>query len=199
MDLVLDNLQRLIWHKTQLTNQPCLRIVNNRSVQSIILRGKDRWSWVICGDSKNKIKAWFSVDASNRIGENCFTGKFAMFHVCSLIFCVVMMDDKEVWSKLEIKYFCAHEISVRAVCHLSTEELRTVNVATTKNQRDTKTIIWRTTRRHRLSDMTEEPMRRWLLANGRLIWGARGVMVIVVGNGHDDTSSNPGRNWLHFT
>ena len=23
-------------------------------------------------------------------------------------------------------------------------------------------------------------------------WGARGVMVIVVGNGHDDTSSNPG-------
>ena len=29
--------------------------------------------------------------------------------------------------------------------------------------------------------------------------GARGVMVIVVGNGNDDTSSNPGRNWLHFT
>ena len=29
--------------------------------------------------------------------------------------------------------------------------------------------------------------------------GARGIMVIVVGNGHDDTSSNPGRNWLHFT
>ena len=29
--------------------------------------------------------------------------------------------------------------------------------------------------------------------------GARGVMVIVVGNGHDDTSSNPGRDWLHFT
>ena len=28
---------------------------------------------------------------------------------------------------------------------------------------------------------------------------ARGVMVIVVGNGHDDTSSNPGRDWLHFT
>ena len=27
----------------------------------------------------------------------------------------------------------------------------------------------------------------------------RGVMVIVVGNGHGDTSSNPGRNWLHFT
>ena len=25
--------------------------------------------------------------------------------------------------------------------------------------------------------------------------GARGVMVIVVGNGHGDTSSNPGRDW----
>ena len=32
------------------------------------------------------------------------------------------------------------------------------------------------------------------------LWGgARGVMVIVVGNGHGDTSSNPGRFWLHFT
>ena len=29
--------------------------------------------------------------------------------------------------------------------------------------------------------------------------GARGVMVIVVGNGHGDTSSSPGRDWLHFT
>ena len=29
--------------------------------------------------------------------------------------------------------------------------------------------------------------------------GARGVMVVVVGNGHDDTSSSPGRDWLHFT
>ena len=29
--------------------------------------------------------------------------------------------------------------------------------------------------------------------------GARGVMVIVVRNGHGDTSSNPGRDWLHFT
>ena len=26
-----------------------------------------------------------------------------------------------------------------------------------------------------------------------------GVMVIVVGNGHGDTSSNPERDWLHFT
>ena len=29
--------------------------------------------------------------------------------------------------------------------------------------------------------------------------GAHGVMVIVVGNGHGDTSSNPGQGWLHFT
>ena len=29
--------------------------------------------------------------------------------------------------------------------------------------------------------------------------GASGVMVIVVGNWHSDTSSNHGRDWLHFT
>ena len=29
--------------------------------------------------------------------------------------------------------------------------------------------------------------------------GAGGVMVIVVGNGHGDTSSNSRRDWLHFT
>ena len=29
--------------------------------------------------------------------------------------------------------------------------------------------------------------------------GACGVMFIVVGSGHDDSSSNPGRDWLHFT
>ena len=29
--------------------------------------------------------------------------------------------------------------------------------------------------------------------------GARGVMVIVVGNRHGNTSSNPQRDWLHFT
>ena len=29
--------------------------------------------------------------------------------------------------------------------------------------------------------------------------GARGIKVIVVGNGDGDTSSNPGRDWLHFT
>ena len=35
--------------------------------------------------------------------------------------------------------------------------------------------------------------------NKQVELGARGVMVIVVGNGHGDTSSNPGRDWLHFT
>ena len=29
--------------------------------------------------------------------------------------------------------------------------------------------------------------------------GACGVMIIVIGNGHGDTSSNPGRDRLHFT
>ena len=29
--------------------------------------------------------------------------------------------------------------------------------------------------------------------------GARGVMVTVVGNEYGHTSSNPGRDWLHFT
>ena len=50
-----------------------------------------------------------------------------------------------------------------------------------------------------------------LIARGRIIGsvifqrvlglfeGGRGVMVIVAGCGHDDTSSNPGRAWLHFT
>ena len=28
---------------------------------------------------------------------------------------------------------------------------------------------------------------------------ARGVIVIVAGNEHGDTISNPGRDWLHFT
>ena len=28
---------------------------------------------------------------------------------------------------------------------------------------------------------------------------ARHVMVIIIGNGHGDTSSNPGWDWLHFT
>ena len=28
---------------------------------------------------------------------------------------------------------------------------------------------------------------------------ARGVMVIVDGNGHGTVSSNPGRDWLHLT
>ena len=31
------------------------------------------------------------------------------------------------------------------------------------------------------------------------VGGVRGVMVIVIGNGHGDTSSNPGRGWLDFS
>ena len=39
----------------------------------------------------------------------------------------------------------------------------------------------------------------WTPYPPKYIGGARGVMVIVVGNGHGDTSSNPGPDWLHFT
>ena len=38
---------------------------------------------------------------------------------------------------------------------------------------------------------------KWIDCNSAT-GGARGVMVIVVENGHGDTSSNPGRDWLHF-
>ena len=44
----------------------------------------------------------------------------------------------------------------------------------------------------------QEPKDYTIKNNERLIT-ARGVMVIVVGNRHGDTSSNPGRDWLHFT
>ena len=39
----------------------------------------------------------------------------------------------------------------------------------------------------------------WNPISRGVLGGARGVMIIVVGNGHGDTSSNPGRDWLHFT
>ena len=40
----------------------------------------------------------------------------------------------------------------------------------------------------------------WLHIHKHIVLGdACGVMVIVGGNGHGDTSSNPGRDWLHFT
>ena len=35
--------------------------------------------------------------------------------------------------------------------------------------------------------------------HGSFLGGGRGVMVIVARIGHGDTSSNPGRDWLHFT
>ena len=35
--------------------------------------------------------------------------------------------------------------------------------------------------------------------HNQAVGGARGVMVIVAGYGHGDTSSNPGPDWLHFT
>ena len=59
-----------------------------------------------------------------------------------------------------------------------------------------------------LSDLNGLSSLKFIKLNTRLIklisikftnGGARGVMVIVVGNGHGDSSSNPGREWLHFT
>ena len=43
------------------------------------------------------------------------------------------------------------------------------------------------------------PVKKKSIITGVITGGARGVMVIVVGNEHGDTSSNPGRDWLHFT
>ena len=40
---------------------------------------------------------------------------------------------------------------------------------------------------------------KWSKTSLNISRGARGVVVIAVGNEHGDTSSNPGRNWLHFT
>ena len=45
------------------------------------------------------------------------------------------------------------------------------------------------------NDKTLKERKDWLTLTG----GARGVMVIIVGNTYGDTSSNPGRDWLHFT
>ena len=40
---------------------------------------------------------------------------------------------------------------------------------------------------------------KYLIIINYILVGAHGVMVIVVGNGHGDTSSSPGQDWLHFT
>ena len=37
-----------------------------------------------------------------------------------------------------------------------------------------------------------------LKSHHQSLGGARGVMVIVTGYGHGDTSSIPGQDWLHF-
>ena len=47
----------------------------------------------------------------------------------------------------------------------------------------------------RLSCMNRALVFEW----HKICGGARGVIVIVLGNEHGDTSSNPGRDWLHFT
>ena len=47
-------------------------------------------------------------------------------------------------------------------------------------------------------DIDTRLTKAWTPIDGLSI-GVRGVVVIVVGIGHGDTSSNPGRDWLHFT
>ena len=48
---------------------------------------------------------------------------------------------------------------------------------------------WSRTHGHTFVDRTEENFH-----SSAMCRGTRGVMVIVVGNGHGDTSSNPGRD-----
>ena len=43
------------------------------------------------------------------------------------------------------------------------------------------------------------PSVGWIELKHSSVGGVHGVMVIVVGNGHGDTSSKPGRDWLYFT
>ena len=45
--------------------------------------------------------------------------------------------------------------------------------------------------------MFESYCKYWFLSD--YLGSARGVMVIVTGYGHGDTSSIPGQDWLHFT
>ena len=54
----------------------------------------------------------------------------------------------------------------------------------------------------RLSNNETPDLKLWVLVHrsDKIIYGgAHGVMVIVVGNGQCDPSSNPGPDWLHFT
>ena len=53
---------------------------------------------------------------------------------------------------------------------------------------------------NKLRDILGTAMHRKLFIYHKISNGvARGVMVIVVGNGHGDSSSNPGRDCLQFT
>ena len=39
----------------------------------------------------------------------------------------------------------------------------------------------------------------WSATYSCFIEGVRDVIVVIVGNGHGDTSSNPRPGWMHFT
>ena len=53
--------------------------------------------------------------------------------------------------------------------------------------------------KHTMAYMAFKDFYSYKRTAGLNINDARGVMVIVAGYGHGDTSSNPGPDWLHFT
>ena len=59
-------------------------------------------------------------------------------------------------------------------------------------------VIWTTQKKGLYDDANFSHRDLVLYFRHQLSWGACGVVIIVVGNGHGDTSSNPGRDWLHF-
>ena len=72
-------------------------------------------------------------------------------------------------------------------CHLDSSEEHQQTMAWKNKYWD----LWKLMETGIHSDFSERPSAK--------AGGARGVIVIVVGNGHGVTSSNRGRGWLYFT
>ena len=47
--------------------------------------------------------------------------------------------------------------------------------------------------------MNDWESKNYMISEYNTSGGAHGVIVIAIENEHGDTSSNPGRDWLHFT
>ena len=74
-------------------------------------------------------------------------------------------------------------------------DLKRLAVTQTPVRNHQLTLVWKTLKWVKLLLLL-----LWLLLSVlSVLLSARGVMVIVEGNGHGDASSNPGRDWLHFT